>query len=175
MKSFFSFLFILSLSIIVVSCKNDTKVSTTTGEAAAASTVAPNDSKALEGTGAADISTTYKLDQTQIVQEGNVAFNFKSQKSLNVYIKSSDKNPLNFEQNEVFAIFADKTIKETSFSVEGLDIKGERPVLNLKTVISSNTVPEYRPSYVVTVPKNAVKGVPLIRLDGSEIPVFGMQ
>jgi len=125
MKPFLMFTFAVSLTFTVISCKNDKAASA--GETAAAAEVAsPNDSKALEGTGAKDISVTHKLDQTQIVQEGNVAFNFKS-------------------------------------------------TLQVKTKVTTKTVPEYRPSYVITIPKKDVKGIPVIKLDGSVIPVFGMK
>jgi hypothetical protein len=175
MKSLNLLVFLAIVSISILACKNDTKNTNAevTGTDAAPATL--NDSKALEGTGASDLSATYKLDQTQIVQPGNVAFNFKSAKSLAVYIKSADAEAINFEENEVFAIFADVSIKETAFIVEGLDTKGETPVLNVKTKVSEKTVPEYRPSYVVKVPKKDIKGTPIIRLDGAEIPVFGMQ
>ncbi|HMT53118.1 MAG TPA: hypothetical protein PKD16_07875 [Saprospiraceae bacterium] len=175
MKPFLMFIIAVSLTFTVISCKNDK--ATVAGETttAAAEVASPNDSKALEGTGAKDISVTHKLDQTQIVQEGNVAFNFKSLNSLQVYIKSPQNESLNFNDNEVFAIFADKTIKETSFVVEGLDTSGEVPTLQVKTNISTKTVPEYRPSYVITIPKKDVKGIPVIKLDGSVIPVFGMK
>ncbi|MBK7699784.1 MAG: hypothetical protein IPJ39_14175 [Saprospiraceae bacterium] len=59
--------------------------------------------------------------------------------------------------------------------VEGLDTSGEVPTLQVKTNISTKTVPEYRPSYVITIPKKDVKGIPVIKLDGSVIPVFGMK
>jgi hypothetical protein len=163
------------LSFSLVACKNDPKSTNAEAGANDGSAAVQNDSKALEGTGASDLSETYKLDQTQIVQPGNVAFNFKSANSLKVYIKSADADAINFDENEVFAIFAEATIKETGFIVEGLDTKGETPVLNVKTKISEKTVPEYRPSYVVKVPKKDVKGIPVIRLDGVEVPVFGMQ
>ncbi|MBK8627249.1 MAG: hypothetical protein IPN86_17285 [Saprospiraceae bacterium] len=174
MKNIFILISVTYVLLSITSCKNDIKTPNT-DNANGSAPVSQNDSKALEGTGASDMSATYKLDQTQIVQPGNVAFNFKSANSLQVYIKSADANAINFEENEVFAIFADATIKETSFIVEGLDTKGETPVLNVKTKISEKTVAEYRPSYVVKIPKKDVKGVPTIRLDGAEIPVFGMQ
>lgn len=175
MKPFLMFTFAVSLTFTVISCKNDKATAAGETTTAAAEVVSPNDSKALEGTGAKDISVTHKLDQTQIVQEGNVAFNFKSLNSLQVYIKSPQNESLNFNDNEVFAIFADKTIKETSFVVEGLETSGEVPTLQVKTNISTKTVPEYRPSYVITIPKKDVKGIPVIKLDGSVIPVFGMK
>ncbi len=134
-----------------------------------------NDTKALEGTGAIDISMTHKLDPLQIVQEGNIAFNFKSQKSLDVYVDFPETKEINFEENEVYAIFADKTVKETSFKVDTLDTKAEYPVLKVTSVISKKTVSEYRPYFIITVPKKDLKNMPEIRLDGSSIPVFGME
>ncbi|MBK7699783.1 MAG: hypothetical protein IPJ39_14170 [Saprospiraceae bacterium] len=99
MKPFLMFTFAVSLTFTVIYCKNDK--ATAAGETAAAAEVAsPNDSKALEGTGAKDISVTHKLDQTQIVQEGNVAFNFKSLNSLQVYIKSPQNESLNFNDKK---------------------------------------------------------------------------
>lgn len=175
MKSIFSFLISAILVLTIVSCKND-KASTnadTTGTPQNVEVV-QNDSKALEGTGAKDISNTYKLDQTQIVQDGNRAFHFKSKNSMQVYVKSAN-NDINFDENEVFAIFAEKTIKETSFKVEGIDTKSDIPTLNVSTIVSTKTVPEYRPSFVVTVPKSAIKGMPVIRLDSLVIPTTGMQ
>lgn len=175
MKSIFSFLLCAALVITIASCKNDkasTSADTTTTTQGAE--VAQNDSKALEGSGAKDISSTYKLDQTQIVQDGNRAFHFKSKNSMQVYVKSAN-NDINFDENEVFAIFAEKTIKETSFKVDGIDTKADIPTLNVSTIISEKTVPEYRPSFVVTVPKKDIKGIPVIRLDSLVIPTTGMQ
>ncbi|MCE2788951.1 MAG: hypothetical protein LW630_03440 [Saprospiraceae bacterium] len=156
------------LLVGLVSCKNEA------GSAEAEQTP-KNDVAALEGTGAADVSTTHKLDPTQIVQEGNVAFNFKSQKSMDVYLDWPQTEEINFEENEVYAVFADKTIKETSFKVEKIDMKAEYPLLKVTSVISTKNVSEYRPFIVITVPKKDLKNMPEIRLDGSVIPVFGME
>ncbi len=159
-----------TISLLLFSCKNEKS-----GDSANDAPVQVDNSKVLAGTGAKDISFTHKLDQTQIVQEGNVAFNFKSLNSLQVYIKSPQNESLDFNANEVYAIFADKTIKETSFKVESLDLSVSPPVLNVTSVISKKDVAEYRPSFVVTVPKKDATTMPVIKLDGSEIPVFGMQ
>jgi len=174
MKTIYFLFLSCILTFGIIACKND-KSGSDESQKSNQDASPQNDSKALEGTGASDLSKTYKLDQTQIVQPGNVAFNFKSFNSLKVYIKYDQEGQLNFDENEVFAIFAENTIKETSFKVESLDTKGEMPVLNVKTVVSTKTVPEYRPSYVVSIPKKDVKGIPVIRLDGVEIPVFGME
>jgi hypothetical protein len=45
----------------------------------------------------------------------------------------------------------------------------------VSSIISKNTVSEYRPFFVVTVPKKDLKNMPEIRLDGRVIPVFGME
>lgn len=175
MKFIYLFVTVSFLGLSISSCKNDAKSGNPDVESAVTTGEVANDSKALEGTGASDISADYKLDQTQIVQPGNVGFNFKSAKSLKVYIKSAEAEAINFADNEVFAIFADATIKETSFIVEALDNKGENTTLNVKTKISEKTVPEYRPSYVIQIPKKDVKGYPVIKLDGTIVPVFGME
>lgn len=174
MNTLKSILCVASISVLLFSCKNE-KAGETAVNAGANTESLVDNSKVLSGTGAKDISFTHKLDQTQIVQEGNVAFNFKSLNSLQVYIKSAQNESLDFNSNEVYAIFADKTIKETSFKVESLDLSVSPPVLNVTSVISKKDVAEYRPSFVVTVPKKDATTMPIIKLDGSEIPVFGMQ
>jgi len=165
-SSLFYVCFISLLSL--AACKNETASSEPEG--------APqNQTEALKGSGAADVSGTHKLDPTQIVQEGNVAFNFKSQKSMDVYLDWPQTKEINFEENEVYAIFADKTIKETAFKVDTIDTGSEYPLLKVSSIISKNTVSEYRPFFVVTVPKKDLKNMPEIRLDGRVIPVFGME
>lgn len=171
MNTLKSILCIAIVSLLLFSCKNDK----TSADASDNAPVQVDNSKVLEGTGAKDLSFTHKLDTSQIVQEGNVAFNFKSLNSLQVYIKSPQNASLDFNNNEVYAIFADKTIKETGFKVESLDLNSTPPVLNITSVISKKDVPEYRPSFVVSVPKKDANTFPTIKLDGSEIPVFGMQ
>ncbi len=176
MKSLFSILMSCMLITAIQSCKSDTSASDAAGST---STTAPakskNDTKALEGSGAVDISATHQLEQSQIVQEGNVAFGFKTLNALQVYIKSPDNNKIDFTNNEVFAIFAEPTVKETNFKVQSIDLSGEQPVLNVESIITTNTVAEYRPSFVVTVPKKDIKGFPIIRLDGAELSVFLME
>ncbi len=164
-----SIYYVFSMLLIgFVSCKNEA------GSAEAEQTP-KNDVVALEGTGAADVSTTHKLDPTQIVQDGDVAFHFKSQKSMDVYLDWPQTEEINFDENEVFAVFSDKTIKETSFKVEKIDLKAEYPLLKVTSIISKKDVSEYRPFIVITVPKKDIKNMPEIRLDGSVIPVFGME
>jgi hypothetical protein len=159
------------ISLLLFSCKNEKSADSTANDAP----IQVDNSKVLAGAGAKDISITHKLDQTQIVQEGNIAFNFKSLNSLQVYIKSPQNESLDFNNNEVYAIFADKTIKETSFKVESIDLTVSPPVLNVTSVISKKDVAEYRPSFVVTVPKKDITAMPTIKLDGSVIAVFGME
>lgn len=167
--------FILNIIIWVLfmGCKSDIKDSADLDSLLGGSAQSnPNDSKALKGTGAEDISDTYVLDSTQIVQEGNVGFNFKSGTSMRIYLDMPGDKNINFDTDEVFAIISEKTVKQTSFKVESIDLNSERPTIKIVTKVSKNTVPEYRPSFVLSVPKNKISTYPLIQLDGLEIPIF---
>ena len=170
MKSIQGLILVFVLGAAMTSCKNDKAAGNQAIENEKTSKNL-NDSKALTGTGVEDISETFVLDQTQVIQPGNVGFNFKTRNTFTVYLQTVGNNIIDFDSNQVFAIFADETVKETFFKVENFDGSGEQPVLNVTTIVTQNTVPKYRPSYVVTVPKS-VEGFPIIRLDGSEIPVF---
>lgn len=154
----------------IPSCKND-KATDGANPSESKTSKMHNDSKALEGTGVADVSENFQLDQTQVIQPGDVGFNFKTHNAFRVYITALASDSLDFDKNQIFAIFADPTVKETFFKVESFDSSGEQPVLNVKTIVTQNTVPSYRPSFVATVPRS-VEGFPIIKVDGHDIPVF---
>ncbi len=168
--------FLVSLLFILVSCKPDGK---SNQEAGAGSVSSVSETKAnnkiLNVAGAEDVSETFVLDQKQIVQDGNVGFNFKSANAMRIYLEMPGDQNIDFENDEVFAIFSEKTVKKTSFKVEKIDLDAERPTIYVVSNISTETVVDYRPSFVVSVPKEKIKGYPLIKLDGIEIPVTTMQ
>ncbi len=171
MKSIYGFILFVALIFGTQACKNDATSVNLSGNNNAKM---KNDAKALEGTGVSDISETYQLNQSMVIQPGNVGFNFKTANTFNIYISSlggAQNATMDFDKNHVFAIFAEPTIKETFFKVEGFDNSGEQPVLEVKTIVSENTVTSYRPSFITSVPRT-VEGFPIIRLDGTEIPVF---
>ncbi|HRO09098.1 MAG TPA: hypothetical protein PK611_09910 [Saprospiraceae bacterium] len=170
MKSLPSLLFIFILILTFQACKNE-KSTDTSITPTETGTKTLNDSKALEGTGVKDVSHIFQLDQAQVVQPGNVGFNFKTHNAFRVYLNTFGNDTIDFAANQTYAIFADETVKETSFIVENFDKSGEQPVLSVKTVISTKDVPKYRPSFVVTVPRS-VEGFPIIKVDGAQIPVF---
>lgn len=159
------------MTIAFQACKNETSGNvSSTGESK--STNFKNDSKVLEGTGAQDISATFQLDQTQFIQPGNVGFNFKTHNTFRVYVTAlSTSNTLDYDNNQMYVVIAEETVKETFFKVESFDTSGEQPILSVTTIISTNTVPTYRPSFVVSVPKS-LEGFPIFKVDGVEIPVF---
>jgi hypothetical protein len=161
---------------IILGCKPDVKTSTDdlTQSSGPINTLNDNN-KVLQKSGAADISDTYNLNQTQIVQDGNVGFHFKSENAMRIYLDMPGEQNVNFESDEVFSIIAQKTLKETSFKVEEIDLSGERPVIKIVSSVSTNTVKEYRPNIVVSVPKDKINGYPLITLDGVEIPIYTLE
>jgi hypothetical protein len=164
-----------SVAIFFFSCKSDTRTGDGSSELSETTeTVSPNNSKALEGSGAEDISGTFVLSPTQIVQEGNVGFHFKSASAMRIYLDMPGEQNVAFVKNDVYAIISEKTVKETTFKVESIDLDAERPTIKIISQISKNTVPEYRPSFVVSVPKEKTATYPLIQLDGMEIPVFAL-
>lgn len=170
MKTIQGILLIFILAFSISACKNEANTESQNLSDKKTSS-AKNDSKALAGTGVEDISENFVLDQTQIIQPGNVGFNFKTHNAFRVYITALASNNIDFEGNQILAIFADETVKETFFKVESFDSSGEQPILSVTTIVTENTVPAYRPSYVVTVPRS-VEGFPIIKVDGAEIPVF---
>lgn len=157
------------------SCKNDIRTGDNPSESSDVSeTVTQNNNTTLKGSGAEDISGTFILSPTQIVQDGNVGFHFKSASAMRIYLDMPGEKNVDFEKNDVFAIVSEKTVKETTFKVESIDLDAERPTIKIISQISKNTVPEYRPSFVVSVPKEKTATYPLIQLDGMEIPVFAL-
>lgn len=170
MKFISPFVLIFMLILAFQACKNDKTTDTATNPSKKESKT-QNDSKALDGTGVKDISDIFQLDQAQVVQPGNVGFNFKTHNAFRVYLNTFGNDTIDFAANQTYAIFADETVKETSFMVESFDNSGEQPILSVKTIISTKDVPAYRPSFVVTVPRS-VEGFPIIKVDGAQIPVF---
>ncbi len=170
MKSIQGIILVLVLAAAMTSCKND-KTSGSEANEVEQSSVNLNDSKALAGTGVEDVSEMLVLDQNQVIQPGNVGFNFKTYNASRVYLPNIESDKIDFDKNQIFAIFADVTVKKTFFKVERFDASGEQPELNVTTIVTQNDVSKYRPYYIVTVPKS-VEGFPIIRIDGSQIPVF---
>ena len=171
MKLINTILFFTFLTIGFQACKNETSGSVSSTEDSKSAKF-QNDSKVLEGTGAQDISATFQLDQTQVIQPGNVGFNFKTHNAFRVYVTAlSTSNELDYDKNQMYVVIAEETIKETFFKVESFDTTGEQPTLSVTTIISTNTVPAYRPSFVVSAPKS-LEGFPIFKVDGAEIPVF---
>lgn len=168
-------IFSISSLIVFQSCKTDTRTgSDSAGVPETSGQASPNDSKALKGSGAEDISGTFVLSPTQIVQDGHVGFHFKSAKAMRIYLDMPGEQNVDFEKNDVYAIISEKTVKETTFKVESIDLDAERPTIKLISQISKNTVTEYRPSFVISIPKEKTVNYPLIQLDGMEIPVFAL-
>lgn len=163
----------VSMSFLLFGCKPDVKMSSEGSEPSklVGNTVESNN-KILQKSGAVDISDTYNLNQTQIVQDGNVGFHFKSANAMRIYLDMPGEQNVNFESDEVFSIIAEKTLKETSLKVEEIDFTGERPIIKIVSLVSTNTVEEYRPNIVVSVPKDKINGYPQIILDGVEMPIF---
>ncbi len=161
------------LCLSLFGCKPDVKMSSEGAEPAklVGSTVESNN-KILQKSGATDISDTYNLNQTQIVQDGNVGFHFKSANAMRIYLDMPGEQNVNFESDQVFSIIAEKTLKETNLKVEEIDFTGERPIIKIVSLVSTNTVEEYRPNIVMSVPKDKINGYPQIILDGAEMPIF---
>lgn len=173
-RCFIMILFVSAISFFF-SCKPDIRTADSPSESSDVSeTVTQNNNTTLKGSGAEDISGTFILSPTQIVQDGNVGFHFKSASAMRIYLDMPGEKNVDFEKNDVFAIVSEKTVKETTFKVESIDLDAERPTIKIISQISKNTVPEYRPSFVVSVPKGKISTYPLIQLDGMEITVFAL-
>lgn len=157
---------------LITSCKNDSKVKPENKEKIITSI---HDSKALEGTGANDMSGTFKLVQYQKLQEGNVGFHFKSQKLFEIYVgKYSDNSIINFDTYDVISVFGDTTTNETIYKVESLNLNADYPSLNVSSSFSGKKMSTHRPSLIITVPKDKLKNIPVIKLNGKEIAVTSM-
>ena len=165
------YLFLASIVLLVQSCKNDQPTTTQPNVVAS-----PNDSKAFENTGAKDVSGQFTLKQNQKLGDESMAFNFKSQNTFRIYCKTDDpQNQIIFAENEVFAIFADTSLVKTNFKVEGIDLVGDNTLLSISTVPTTSPMNKHRPSFIATIPKKDIKGYPVVKLDGKQIPVTVME
>ncbi len=157
--------------VFAFSCKNETKVSD-----ANPIQESENISTAFKGTGAQDISATASLDRNQFIPDESCAFNFKNQNVFRMYITSTNEHkPIIFNDNEVFAIFADTTSFKTDFKVDGYDTKGENTIVSVSTMQTSHEMNPHTPSFVMTIPKKDVKGFPIIKLNGVQVPLTTME
>ncbi|MEZ4911486.1 MAG: hypothetical protein R2774_11580 [Saprospiraceae bacterium] len=180
---FLAFVTVLGLSLI--SCKSDTKSgSEPTGNATenVSQTAAPAitaaekfDSKILAEKGGQDISKTFTLKQDQFLPEYDNGFSFKSKQALDIYAKGSSDN-IDFSANEAIGVFMSKTNKETIFKVESVNFDGaEGPEIHITTTTTDKEVAPYRPSFIMAIPKDKIKGYPMIMVNSNLVPVTTVQ
>lgn len=177
MKSFYVCMVVFAVfALSISSCKNDKKEVVNTETQAAVQNVLLNDTKALEGSGAKDVSEFFKLNQTQMLPEGNVAFHFKSQSSMDLYIYSySDKEKIDFNTQEVVAVFCPKVGMETAFKVNKITFDSGLPFIDVDTIMNNKgLMNDVKPSFVVTIPKNRIAQTPAVSLNGQPLALTSM-
>jgi hypothetical protein len=161
-KNIGSLTFLITI-LLLVGCKEDNK-----SESAEESTSnSKNETTALKGTPATDISDIFQFKQDQFIPEQNNAFYLRSLNAFKIYVQGSeDGSSINFNENDVIALFHEKTDKEVNFKVESFDNTGEDTKIEVSTIVTDNVVEPYRPSFIIKIPKKDVKGRPLVRLNG---------
>ncbi len=178
---------LIGIMTFLVGCKQDNKTapeattSTQTTEQVAPSiptAIAIADkfeSSALANKGGQDVSKVFTLKQDQFLPEYDNGFNFKSKKALEIYANGSENN-VDFDTNEAIGVFLSKTNKETIFKVESVNFDAPNgPEILITTSITDKEVPTYRPSFIMAVPKNMVKGYPTIMVNATKLPITTIQ
>lgn len=160
------------LSIILVlfllSCKNDN--SNTSSKVDTKPTMSTEE--VISKIGGKDYSKTHELDQTQLVQEGNIGFTFESENAMRVYIKSDEKIPIDFEKNVVYSIFGEESVKKVNIELDKIDQSGENTVLHFVSYITKEDTEPYRPNKVIAFPKSQIKGYLSAKIDSVAVLSF---
>ena len=182
--SYLSIIAIISISFF--SCKQDAKSGAETAGAeqvaSGAPAVAPEvaaaekfESKALSDKGGQDLSKVYSLKQDQFIPDYDNGFNFKSKQALDIYAKGTNTN-VDFTTSEAIGVFLAKTTKETIFKVESVNFDAaDGPQIDISTTTTDKEVAAYRPSFIIAVPKDKIKGYPMVTVNKNMLPVTTIQ
>ncbi|MBK9257372.1 MAG: hypothetical protein IPM42_18025 [Saprospiraceae bacterium] len=152
--------------LLIQSCKNDAK----TGENNETKT--KNNVVGFKDTPASDISDVFQFRKDQFVPEHNNAYYMKTQSAFTIFMQGSETpETVNFEENSVVAIFLEKNKYEVNFEANSFDNSGENTKIEVTSIPTNIEVEEYRPTFVIKIPKKDIKGVPVVRVNGVIAPV----
>ncbi|MBK9149986.1 MAG: hypothetical protein IPM26_02975 [Saprospiraceae bacterium] len=170
MKHFKNYLIVMIGITLLFSCKNDKSGETLEDNQTSKS---KNETSALKGTPATDISDVFQFRKDQFVPEHNNAYHLRSKAAFTIYIDGTeDPSTINFDEFDVIALFHERTDREIHFKVESFDNSGSDTKIEVSTIDTGNKLSEpYRPSFLIKIPKSEVKGRPVVRLNGVIAPV----
>jgi hypothetical protein len=160
---------ILVVILFITACKNEGNKSTIGAEATATTPTTDNDNKALEGTGARDLSNVYVLSPAQAWPQVSTSFVFKSANLINAYFNTNGSDNIDFSKSDALIIVCDTTSTGYDFKVDSLNFNATPGSISVSTVKNDKIKSLYRPHYFIAVPKDKMSTAPNIRLNGKLI------